>query len=360
MLCIYSIYTELIKFSQHFLRVCQCKGSVLPTITYQQQTINVPASDNVLETLEQAGFKIPFSCRAGVCQSCIMRADGDIPPAAQQGLSQSQKAQSFFLACCCYPTSALALSSIGERLQLPARVVDKWPLNDTVMGLRLAVDTTWFPGQHITLWYDEQQGRSYSIASRCIEDSTLFEKVIELHIKRHEQGVVSQWLHTQVATGDELLISKPAGHCFYNSNHHGSPLLMAATGTGLAPLYGILQEALACGHTQPIYCYTAAAEAEGLYYQQALQALAQQYSHFHAIAVVKHLPEQAVDNGAGSHYLHGDLVDIVLQQHPELKGWKVFLCGSPAMIKQLRKQCFFHGASIPDILTDAFELNAPA
>ena len=318
------------------------------TITYASTAVVIEEPQTVLEGLESAGFAIPFSCRAGLCHSCLMQADQQPPTTSQQGLTENQKKQYFFLACSCIPKSDMSISLIGDTSKSQATVVNKKMLNSSVLALFIQTDFRWFPGQYVSVWYDEVQGRSYSIASRCDQ-----EKIIELHIKRHDQGLVSCWLHDKIDVGQSIILSKPIGNCFYSDDHAGKPILMAATGTGLAPLMGVLREALAQEHSAPIYLYAAAGDSEGLYYRDELDELTKSNDNVHYIPSVR----RSLENDTG--LIEEDVVDLVKQRHSNLKGWKVFLCGSENMIKQLQRHSFFQGATVNDILVDAFVINKP-
>ncbi len=319
----------------------------MPTVVHYENTdVTIEEGVSVLEALEQAQFNIPYSCRAGVCHSCMMQAEGDIPETAQQGLSASQKAQNYFLACCCHPQSDLKVQLRGTSDLSQAKVVDKKMLNDSVLALFLQVDFRWFPGQYLTLWKDELEGRSYSIASRC--DA---EQVIELHIKRHDQGLVSRWLHDTLSIDDMIKVSEPTGDCFYTDEHHNKPIIMACTGTGLAPLYGILQEALNQEHSAPITLYMASGEPSGLYYMEELTALAAAHENLSFVPMVRRDPPEDM--------LQEDIIDAVSRRHPELNGHKIFICGAPDVVKKIQRNSFFAGAAISDILVDAFEIATP-
>jgi CDP-4-dehydro-6-deoxyglucose reductase len=318
---------------------------VPPIVNYADTPVLVEEGVSVLEALEEAKFTIPYSCRAGLCHSCMMQAEGEVPAASQQGLSASQIAQNCFLACCCHPHADLTIRLRGTADLSQGKVVTRIKLNESVLALFIQVDFRWFAGQYLTLWKNELEGRSYSIASRCDE-----KKIIELHIKRHDQGLVSRWLHDEVSVDDMLKLSEPIGDCFYTDEHHHKPIVMACTGTGLAPLYGILQEALAQQHTALITLYMASGEPSGLYYRDELVALAEQHDNVHFIPMVRRNP--TVD------LLQEDIVEVVKQRHPELNGHKVFICGSPDVVKKMQRNCFFAGAAISDILVDAFEVKA--
>ena len=337
----------------------------MPVLTYKEPDKEVDAVDiavelqegvSVLEALESQGARIPFSCRAGMCQSCMMQSDHPVPASAQQGLSTSQIAQGCFLPCVCYPTDDLRVRMIGSSDQVQGTVVAKKMLNTSVLSLSLQVDFRWFPGQFITLWKDDTDGRAYSIASRCDEEKTL-----ELHIKRHDQGTVSRWAHDDVSEGDMLTVSTPLGDCFYTDEHHDKPIVMVGTGTGLAPLYGILQEAIHHQHSAPIYVYAASGDVSGLYYCDELIALANEYEHIHYLPTVRRLSNDGIQAGhvIETEVIEGDVIDVVKARHPDLKGHKIFLCGSPEVVKTMQRNCFFQGATVSDILMDAFDMVIP-
>jgi NAD(P)H-flavin reductase/ferredoxin len=310
---------------------------------YENQQVSISNGESVLEALEREQFSIPYSCRAGICHSCMMQGQGEIPTDAQQGLSTSQIAQNYFLACCCHPKQDLHLALRPKNDLATGVVIEKTMLNNTVLRITLQVSFTWLAGQFIQVWKDTTQARAYSIASRCDQ-----QKMIELHIKRHDHGLLSRWLHDDVCIGDAIHLSPATGDCFYTDDHHNKPIIMAATGTGLAPLYGILQEAIAQQHTAPIYLYAASGDPSGLYYMNELIALANTHASIHYTPVVKRHTENGI--------LEQDLSQTIKERHSDLNGHKIFLCGAPAMVKDLQRQCFFQGASSRDISVDAFEI----
>ncbi|CEE94459.1 putative 2Fe-2S protein with ferredoxin-like NADP-linked domain and 2Fe-2S ferredoxin-like domain [Xenorhabdus nematophila str. Anatoliense] len=60
----------------------------------------------VLEQLENQGFKIPYSCRAGICGSCkITLIEGDVIPLKSSAIKENGK----ILACSCIPKNDLII-----------------------------------------------------------------------------------------------------------------------------------------------------------------------------------------------------------------------------------------------------------
>ncbi|MAZ88036.1 MAG: hypothetical protein CL693_10345 [Cellvibrionaceae bacterium] len=310
--------------------------------------VELREGQSLLEGLLSAGQKIPNSCRAGLCHACLMRATSDsvIPSAAQLGLSKLQCQQHMLLACQCFPQQALSVSLPEHDDDWLGTVSGLRKYNDQVLELSLKVDGHWQAGQHVLLWRDEVHARPYSIASRCDAD-----KQIVLHIKRHRQGLVSDWCHDQLAIGDTVGLSKPEGHCCYPRDDGSAELILVATGTGLAPLYGVLLEAFAQGHEGNISLYIGETNVKSFYLIEELLELADSHSNLSVHLV---LSESGVAVPSKWPLLVGELASLVVEKHPRLRGVKVFLCGNPRMVEELTKRCFFAGARRGDILSDAF------
>ena len=338
----------------------------MPNITYDNREFVINEPETVLEGLERFGLKIPFSCRAGMCHTCIMQAEQQPPFSSQIGLSDNQKSQHLFLACSCIPKYAMNINLIESTDKISGTVKDKKFVNGDVLILSIEVDCRWHPGQAVDVWYDDFEARPYSIASRRDHN-----KIVELHVKKHDQGLVSLWLHDDVSIGQSISLSKPSGNSFYSDSQYGKPLLMIGTGTGLAPLYGIVQEAIHQKHQAPIYIYIAASQRADLYYTDQLNLLCNSNANIHYIPTVRHGDVQGYNDNSRSltdedHTVYanittlesveydGEIVNLVKRNHPNLKGYHVFLSGNPDMVKKAQRDCFFLGASAGDIHAEAY------
>jgi len=280
----------------------------------------------------------------------MIRAIEGTPPAeSQQGLKDTMKAQNYFLACVCKPTEdmTIGLSVISPRQTV--KVLAKDALNESVVRLRLQEpeDFSYKAGQFINLVRPaDSLTRSYSLASNPGEG------YLELHIKRVPEGKLSGWVFDELAVGDEVQFFGPAGDCFYIPGAAEQPLLLVGTGTGLAPLYGILRDVLAHGHTGPIHLFHASLAAAGLYLEDDLRSCADQYEHLHYIPCVLH-----GDAPVGGR--QGNIADLPPLMLGSLSGYRVFLCGDPPIVNALRQKCFMAGASMNDIHADPFVFSPP-
>lgn len=313
----------------------------MAVIDWQGRQVQLASGESVLDGLLRMGEPIPHSCRAGVCQSCLLRASSGQPgPASQAGLKPAWIEQSCFLACVCHPTEDLVVGLPGAGVRSTARLLETQWLSPTVLRVLLAPDAPSLhrAGQYLTLFREDGLARSYSIASLPAEGN------LELHVRMVANGQMSSWLAHTATPGIQVGLQGPAGNCFYTKGAMEQPLLLAGTGTGLAPLYGILRDALEQGHQGPIWLYHGARDAQGLYLEAELEALAAEHSN------LQYRPA-LLDT-------HGPLTDVIFNAHPQLKGWRGFICGDPSIVQQLKKRVFLAGMASRDIYSDAF-VSAP-
>jgi ferredoxin-NADP reductase/ferredoxin len=307
-------------------------------ITFEGKTIALQPGQTVLAGLEAAGVKVETSCRAGVCQSCLMQVvEGAPPKRSQQGLSPSQVARGLFMACVCTPDGDMAVARAGDAHQrVEAEVHSLEPLSGTVLRVRLKplAKFAYRPGQFVRLITGDGLVRSYSIAS-----TPEVAPLVELHVRLIPGGKMSGRLQSAVAPGDRLTVSGPSGGCTYDGVDADQPLILAGAGTGLAPLWGVLHDALARGHRGPITLYHGALNEQGLYLKAELEALAGRHANFAYRPCL-------MDRGE-------DLLAIV-KGHAVLKGAGIYLCGDAPLVARLRKSLFLAGARLAHIRADAF------
>lgn len=318
----------------------------MPKVVFEGREFLVEPNETLLACLTRHGLSVDFSCKAGICQTCLMVAVKGTPPeASQNGLKDALKTRNYFLPCVCVPQTDLEIARPDDNLISEETTVSSLePLNAEVMRLRLKrpANYPYYPGQFLNLHNDQNISRSYSLASLGEGEDFL-----ELHIRRVPGGKVSEWVHSRLAVGDTVRISQPSGDCFYLPGRPEQPLLMIGTGTGLAPLFGILREALRQGHRGPIHLYHGSSTVERLYLVETLSALSHDYGNLHYHPCVS---RGETTEGVAS----GRANDRALADHGKLSGWRVFLCGREEMVKATKQKAFLAGASLQDIYADPF------
>ncbi len=317
----------------------------MPKITFEGKSYECLNDESVLACMTRHGVMIPSSCQAGACQTCMIRAlSGKPTEASQQGLKDTLKAQNFFLACVCKPVEdmTIGLSTVSPRYQ--SKILEKTLLNETVVRLRLAVPEGFHyrAGQFVNLIMPgEELTRSYSLASLPGGD------FLELHVKHVPDGRMSGWLFGQAEVGVGIDFYGPAGDCFYVPGAPEQPILLVGTGTGLAPLFGIMRDVIGQGHTGPVHLFHASLAVDGLYLVDELRQLAASHEalSYHPCVLHGEPPE------GGS---RGDITDLPASVLGSLDGFRVYLCGDPPIVNALRQKCFIAGASTQQIYADPF------
>ena len=317
----------------------------MPKVTYGGQSYDCEES-TVLDCLTAQGISVPSSCRSGLCQTCMMKVvSGNIPGKSRAGLSDALIAQNYFLPCVCNPEEDIEVilpDSTPGKIQVQVSSIEY--LNANIIGIKLkpSLPFEYRPGQFINFFKDENTARSYSLASVPELEDDLF-----INVRKVPGGVVSGWISEHLKPGDTVTISAATGNCFYVSGNPEQNILLIGTGSGLAPLSGIIRAALHHGHQGKISLYHGSYTREGLYLTEELRNLAQSYSNFSYFPCVS---GEATDE----QIRQGMVFDVAIQDNPSLKGWRVFLCGHPEMVKSAQRETFFAGASMRDILADPF------
>lgn len=136
------------------------------------------------------------------------------------------------------------------------------------------------PGQHYDIRLTAEDGyqaeRSYSIASPPEQTGE-----IDLTIELIEDGEVSSYLYDGIAVGDPLEVRGPIGGYFvWKDSMATTPLLLVGGGSGVVPLMAMLRHRANIGASNPTTLLFSVRTAEDAIYQNELNELARQDTHF--------------------------------------------------------------------------------
>lgn len=309
--------------------------------------ITVEKDESILKALLRAGHDIPNGCRAGICQSCMMQShQGAIPPQAQAGLKNTQKELGYFLACRCVPIEPMKISMSGISAQDSfSKVIDIQMISENVLRLRVEKVFDYRAGQFVTIFNHFNVGRCYSIASHPEEDD-----YIEFHIKVIRAGEFSAWAKNFLSVGDELALLTPMGECFYSVDDIRQPILLAGIGTGLAPLIGVIKDALYNNHKGDIFLYVGAKQASQFYFQAELERLAEKHKNLHIYWLAQEVDKQSL----AVNVLEADIYQTVKTHHTNFKEMKIYLCGAESFVHKMKKNSYLAGADLKNISADVF------
>ncbi|MEZ5351458.1 MAG: 2Fe-2S iron-sulfur cluster-binding protein [Bryobacteraceae bacterium] len=323
----------------------------MATVRFQNHSCELIAGESVLDGLLRHGVAVPHACKAGSCGSCLMRAaEGEAPAAAQAGLKDSWKARGYFLACQCQPDRDLAVAEVGGDARVAAIIASLERLSPDVLLVRLLCEGgfAFRAGQYVTLVREDNLARSYSIANLPGDGRAGEGTIVELHVRLIPDGRMSGWLAGRARPGTRVHLLGPSGECFYVPGREEQPIVLAGAGTGLAPLYGILRDALAAGHRGEIHLFHGAVRPAGLYLSGELLRMAAANENF------RYTPAVLSSDEPGPFEV-GPIDRILTGRLPKLEGWRGFVCGDPGLVRSLRKTLFLSGMSMRDIYSDSFQ-----
>ena len=308
----------------------------MPELTVGQQRWSVAPGENLLDALNAQGLNVPYSCRAGSCHACLVHClRGEPLDRKPEALDAGKRAEGWRLACQCQVVDDLSVAVFDPKADgLPAQVEScDWP-SPHVLRLRLQPGRPlrYQAGQHLVLWTETGVARPYSLASLPQED-----RFLEFHIDCRHPGAFVDVARTLKA-GDTLRLGELRGGALhYDPDWQDQPLWLLAAGTGLAPLYGILREALRQGHQGAIRVVHLARDASEHYLAGELASLAGQHPGMQVQLLVPEHWEQALSG-----------------LRPTSRQTWALVCGGPSSVEAYSKRLFLAGVARNQVLADVF------
>ena len=200
--------------------------------------------------------RFPHGCGTGECGSCKCKLlSGQVAMDAYSpgALSDAEREQGLILACRSRVVSDVKISWLSSAaIQQPmvkfnAKVFRVAPVAHDVFVVTLATPPgqgfQFHPGQFAKLRFGKLPARKYSMASQPGQD------LLEFHIRIVPDGMVSQYVASQLREGETVEVRGPFGDAYWEGleEAHTGPLVLLAGGTGLAPILSVLDAALKDG-----------------------------------------------------------------------------------------------------------------
>ena len=285
------------------------------------------SNKNLLNDALDQSIPLEYSCKTGSCRVCcadiisgeIENEHGEIVRSGSVLTCQSKAKSDVVLKAHYYP------ELVGQKIQtIPCKVAGFELVTDDIMVIKYRFPPTakfdYLPGQYIDLSFKGIK-RSYSVANaKQVSDG------VELHIRNVPNGQMSELIFNGLKENQLMRIEGPKGTFFVKAN--SKPLILIATGTGIAPIKAIVEQLVNDKDKREIHIYWGMQYASEMYCKE-LPEFAAQYQHIHFNSVLsKELDEQN---------RKGYVQDAVCQDFDSLVDYEVYACGSLNMINDAKK-----------------------
>ncbi len=317
---------------------------------------------NVLKSALEAGYNLPYSCRAGGCSTCKAHiADGKVDHAlsTETYMPHWMREKGFALLCQAKPLSDLTVEIEELKLHLatpsvvPCRVkqIRKVAPDVVVLHLRTPYNDNmlYAAGQYIDFLLDGGKRRSYSIATAPMLETGMMD--IEVHVRHTPGGFFTDRVFTKLKANEVLKFEGPLG-TFYLREESSKPIVFLASGTGFGPIKAMIEFAIRrkLSETRPIAFYWGCRSKQDLYMLELAQQWAAEIQNFTFVPVLSE--PQAEDHWTGR---TGFVHRAVMEDFPDLSGHQVYACGAPIMVDSARKDFTATGGLPPmEFFADSF------
>lgn len=234
---------------------------------------------------------------------------------------------------------------LAKAQKYSVRVSDKYYLTDNQKFLYVKFELVmpdrifYQAGQYVSIKVNEQgERRSYSIASSS-DDNHGFHILAEII----EGGKGSEYLKN-VQVGEVVEVMAPLGRFVIQdnkltsqqTNELSNKLLFVATGSGIVPIYSMINDLLINKHeTRQVRLHWGMRSEENLFWIDNFERLMEAYPNF-VFDLVLSQP------GSEWNMCSGHVQDCLRRDFPlahstssGLQGWEGYVCGSPEMVEEV-------------------------
>ena len=325
------------------------------TVTVQPSGTSfvVERDEPILQAAIRQGVGLPYGCKDGACGSCKCRMlEGRVIHGAhqQKALNADEEAAGFILTCQAAPQTdviieARTIPGAGEYAirKLPSRVISiTKPTHDVaILKLQLPANDPfqYRAGQFVEFILRDGSRRSYSMANapHTIAD----QPQLELHVRHLPGGKFTDHVFGAMKEKDILRVEGPFGSFFLREDSD-KPMVLLASGTGLAPIKAIVDHMIFKGSQRKAVLYWGCRSKADLYLNDWAEAAAAQMPTLRYVPVLSEAkPEDGWTGRTG--LVH----QAVMHDLPNLMAHQVYACGAPIMVESAERD-FVARCGLPD------------
>jgi propane monooxygenase reductase subunit len=302
--------------------------------------MEVEEGEWVLDAAFRQGIAVPHGCREGQCSSCkclLIEGDVEVEDYSTFALADYERETGHILLCRSYAFSDLTveLLNFDEELMRRAIAVKAYHgvlsqvtalTHDTrLLEVQLERPLKFWAGQYVEVHVPGAGvTRSYSMASTQRTPSSL-----QFIIRKYPDGAFSALVDTTLKPGTALTITGPFGSCYRREQRPG-PMVLVGGGSGMSPLWSILQDHIESGEQRPIRFFYGARTRKDLFFLEEFAAAAARLTDFEFIPVLSQA--SAADEWQGETGFVHEAVERILRAQQLPGEIDAYTCGPPPMV----------------------------
>ena len=320
-------------------------------ISETKEKFEVLEGETILEAALRANVQIAHQCQIGMCSTCRIKLEfGSVKYGDQPDLlSPEEIAAGYVLSCQAQPTSDLVFHA--ERRLPPCSSPREYKARISQLEL-IALDvyklTICLEDRH-ELVYRAGQYANFMIGNNCYRSFSMASNnefsQIEFFIENVPGGLFTDRMLSQLNSGDELRVELPFGSFAHHDDDY-MPVIIAATGTGIAPIKSMIETMSENPDCPPVSLYWGVRTEADLFLRD-IEVWSKKLEDFTYIPVLSQ-PSKSWSGRVG--YVQ----DRVTEDFSDLSEYAIYLCGSAAMIDDAKKAFIKLNANISHLYSDAF------
>ena len=326
----------------------------------------VEEGETILNAAFRQGISLPHGCKEGQCSACkcqLVEGEVELLKYSTFALNDMEREQGGILLCrsLAYSDMEIELLNYDEELlsksiavkEFEGRItaIERLTHDIRVIEIALSAPMKFWAGQYADIMVTTSEGetitRSFSMANTPEQTDRL-----QFIIKKYPAGAFSGELDGgSIDVGASVTVRGPFGTCFRREEREGALILVAA-GSGMSPIWSILNDHIASGEDRPVHFFYGARTQADLFYLDRIGAILERHDNVHFVPALSEAGDDATWDGA-----RGFVHEVVKAKLDELgidgQGC-VYACGPPPMIDALSPVLFMQDFDPDRIFFDRF------
>ena len=314
--------------------------------------LEVEEGETILDAAFRQGISLPHGCKVGQCSACkcnVIEGEFELLKYSTFALSDSDRELGGTLLCrsLALEDMTVELLNFDEELlsksiavkDFSGKITGKENLTHDILAVEIKLETPikFWAGQYVDITVKAQEGetitRSFSMANTPEQTQDL-----RFIIKKYPAGKFSNALDEgAIEIGASVTVRGPYGSCFRRENKTG-PLVLVAAGSGMSPIWSILNDHIASGEDRPVHFFYGARTRRDLFYVEEIAAIVAEHPTVTFVPVLSHADDDASWDGARG-FVH-EVVGSELRRLGIETDGDAYACGPPPMIDALQPVLF--------------------